>query len=137
MGRAYMTHAHAATTGGSWIVAGIALAMFAAPLVLVLLAVVRASREGGGEGDGPGSEGGGGSEPPRPRGPVDPDDGAAWWPEFERQFAAWVELSRCAEPVGRGRGAGAGDRMSLERDSTPDHRRRVSELRRTPLRHRR
>ena len=37
------------------------------------------------------SQGGGGRGGPGPDGPSGPDGDPAWWPEFERQFAAHVE----------------------------------------------
>jgi hypothetical protein len=80
--------------------ASVALALF----VLVVLTRVRAS------GDDPGAEGGqgwgDGGVPTPPRGPTDPDDGAAWWPEFERQFAEWVERTQRAEAGVGTRGSG-------------------------------
>ena len=77
----------------------VALALF----VLVALVRRRASGDdGGAEGD-PGWGGGGGSAPTLPRSPVDPDNSAVSWPEFERQFAAWVERTQGAEAsVGTG-----------------------------------
>jgi hypothetical protein len=63
---------------------------------LLALACRLASGDEGGEGDS-GWGGGGGNIPPPPRGPV--DEGPVWWPDFERQFAAWVERTQRAEPV--------------------------------------
>ena len=79
--------------------ASVVVALF----VLVALVRLRASGDdGGAEGDA-GWGGGGGSAPTLPRGPVDPDNSAVSWPEFERQFAAWVERTRRAEAgVGTG-----------------------------------
>ncbi len=46
-----------------------------------------------GSGGGPGGPRGPGGGPPKPEG------GPAWWPEFERQFAAYVAHDRRVEPV--------------------------------------
>jgi hypothetical protein len=92
------TASHAAP--GSSLIAGVVvLAVFAAAVALLAFACLRAfGDDEGGDGD-PGWGGGGGNVPTRPRGPVDQDDGPAWWPEFERQFAAWVEPTQRGEPV--------------------------------------
>jgi hypothetical protein len=57
--------------------------------------------------DGPddsGGDGGSGGPPPEP--PPPPPDGPTWWPEFEREFAAYVagkdENEKCPFPVGPG-----------------------------------
>jgi hypothetical protein len=71
----------------------VALALF----VLVALVRLRASGDDRGAGEGPDWGDGGGNLPTSPRGPIDPDDSAAWWPEFERQFAEWVERTQRAE----------------------------------------
>jgi hypothetical protein len=47
-------------------------------------------RNDSGEDPGGGSGGGGGGPPRRP----DPRDGPAWWPQFEREFRAYVEQHR-------------------------------------------
>jgi hypothetical protein len=56
---------------------------------LIGLAIVRLSRGNGGEEGGADEDrwwrGGGGPPRPRPRGPE-----PSWWPEFEREFRAYV-----------------------------------------------
>lgn len=70
-------------------------------LVAVAVAITRGSgRSNGGrpsEDDG----GGGGSvrgRPPKPRNPVSPTD-PPWWPQFERDFAAYVTRRGSRLPV--------------------------------------
>lgn len=73
--------------------------VFAIGIGFVALALVRLSRPGGGPDDG----GGGDDGPPRgrrgpqpkPRGPE-----PAWWPEFEREFRAYVRAKGRQTPVG-------------------------------------
>jgi hypothetical protein len=89
--------AHAATASdGSWVVGVVALGLIVVPFaLLVVLACVRgARRRADDEDDDAGWGGGGGSRPTGPDSPPHPDDGLAWWPEFEREFAAWVEHTR-------------------------------------------
>jgi hypothetical protein len=85
----------AAGSGGSGITPTI-VCVVTYLLLLVVFAVVCvrwASRTddedtepgGGGGGPGPGPGGGG------PDGPRHPGGGFEWWPEFERQFAAYIE----------------------------------------------
>jgi hypothetical protein len=73
--------------------------VFAVGVGFIALALVRLSRPGGGESD----EGGGGDDgPPRgwrgpgpkPRGPE-----PAWWPEFEREFRAYVRAQDARTPI--------------------------------------
>lgn len=64
---------------------------------LIVFAAGRGSSDddddGGGGDDRRGDEGGGPPMPPSPRPQCDP----AWWPEFERQFAAHVRAQRVAQ----------------------------------------
>jgi hypothetical protein len=46
--------------------------------------------ERGDDGESPGGGNGGGGPPRRPK----PQDGPAWWPQFEREFRAYVEQER-------------------------------------------
>jgi hypothetical protein len=99
---AYVAPAHGAShtaPGSSWIAGAVVLAVFAAAVALLAYACLRALGDDEGGEDDPGWGGGGGNVPTRPRGPVGQDDGPAWWPEFERQFAAWVERTQRGEPV--------------------------------------
>jgi hypothetical protein len=73
--------------------------VFAIGIGFVALALVKLSRPGGGSDDG----GGGDDGPPRrwrgprpkPRGPE-----PSWWPEFEREFRAYVRAQGARTPVG-------------------------------------
>jgi hypothetical protein len=69
---------------------------YLAPSLLALLGgvwiMVHIARHGGESGDDPGEDDGGGGggrrpKPPDPRPEFDP----SWWPEFERQFAAYAQ----------------------------------------------
>ena len=69
---AYLAPSVAALLGGIWVM------------------VQMARRDGGfGEDPGEGDSGGGGGRGPRPPDPR-PDPDPQWWPEFERQFAAYA-----------------------------------------------
>jgi hypothetical protein len=57
--------------------------------------------EDGPDDSGPDGGGGGGGGPPRDTPP--PPDGPAWWPEFEREFAAYVAAVG-SRPRARARG---------------------------------
>ncbi len=92
----YLTPGH---TGASWIDGAFTLAVCVAMWALVALASRGASGEDE-DGEDQGGGGGGGTVPTPPRGS---DGSPAWWPEFERQFAAWVERSPRHEPVVTGR----------------------------------
>jgi hypothetical protein len=52
---------------------------------------------------GPGDGGAGGPDPPQD--PPDGDPEPPWWPEFERQFAAWAERRAARSPHRRSHGA--------------------------------
>lgn len=76
------------------------LAPSLAALIAGIWIMLRIARQGGESGDDPGEDGGGGGgggrrpKPPDPQ----PDFDPKWWPEFERQFAAYV---RCrSQPTG-------------------------------------
>jgi hypothetical protein len=66
---------------------GVLLVLFA----LVILAWVRTDQGAADDDEGDAGGGGGSSRPSRPDRPRDPDGEPVWWPEFERQFAEWVE----------------------------------------------
>jgi hypothetical protein len=111
MHAAYLAHLHtaaavahaAAGTGGS-VITGIlgSLVVLLVLCAIVLVGVIFPTRpRSGGDEDsdsGWGSGGGGGRPGPSGR-PPQPETGPAWWPEFERQFAAHVERAPCVEPV--------------------------------------
>ena|ERR1700693_1637748 len=90
--RASAWAAHAAPPAPTW-VTFVALAAFVLlVLVVVGLAFVRIRRAGG-RGDDDGhwwGPGGGGPRWPGPEGSDSPSGDLAWWPEFERQFAAYA-----------------------------------------------
>jgi hypothetical protein len=85
---------------GSGVAIGFAVA-YVLMLVLCLFVFLRsnAPRDDHGTDSGEGGWGGppGGGRPPVPS---SPHGGADWWPEFERQFAAYVELSSRRLEVG-------------------------------------
>jgi hypothetical protein len=75
--------------------AAIALVAGLSLLVLLLMAIAILRRPPNGRRDGPDGDSGqdGGGPGPRGRGPDGPRPGGhelEWWPEFERQFAAYV-----------------------------------------------
>lgn len=92
LGRAAAAAGHAPSATPTW-----AAVTGTAGVVLVWLALaiafVRTQRHSG-EDDG-GWPGFGGWSPPRagPDRPDSPRDGADWWPDFEREFAAYVARS--------------------------------------------
>ena len=107
---AYLAHtqgaasvAHSATTTGRLGIAATLLvvgALFVPVAIVLLIARVAPTRPRRDEGDGDSGRGGGPGGPRRPRGdPPEPDSDPAWWPEFERQFAAHVQRHRRIEPV--------------------------------------
>jgi hypothetical protein len=87
-------------SAAAWVPAMVGLAL-AGGLLGILLIWIR-SDPGGPDGDEPDSGSDGGSRRRRPRRP--PPDGPVSWPDFERQFAAYVESTstrsgaRGAEP---------------------------------------
>jgi len=97
---AFVAHGTAAAGPGIAAVLVVA-ASLVVPLAGVLLLALRPPRRGDRD-DGHGDSGGGGGPggPPRPSpGPPRPESGPVWWPEFERQFAAYVEYERRRLPV--------------------------------------
>ena len=60
--------------------------------------------DSGGDGDS-GGNGGSGGPPPDPQPPDPQPDGPSWWPDFEREFAAYVEREKESVRVARGRGS--------------------------------
>ncbi len=80
----------------------VTLAALLVPCAIVLIAAIYTPGPGSGSGDDPDSgwSGGGGGGRPRPSGsPPQPESSPAWWPEFERQFAADVEHAQYVERV--------------------------------------
>ena len=106
----YLAHVHGALSGphGGAVTAGsvitIALAVLATlvvPLAIVLLCTClppRPKREDDDDTDSGWGRGGPGG-PPAPGAPPPPESGPAWWPEFERQLAAYIEHTRRTEPA--------------------------------------
>lgn len=94
----------AAGAGGPGIAAILGtLVVLLVPCGLVLVGAIFPPRPGsrGDEDPDSGWGGGGGGGRPRPGGsPPQPETGPAWWPEFERQFAAYVQRARHVERVG-------------------------------------
>lgn len=93
----FVAHGTAAARGPGLAAVVAAAAAFVVPLAIVLVIAWRWPQPGGrddGRGDS-GSGRGGPGGPPRPcPGPPRPESGPTWWPEFERQFAAYVEKER-------------------------------------------
>jgi hypothetical protein len=83
----------AATDGWPIGLSIVAVCLLAVGVILLLASAGSPDRR---DDDEPGNEprGGRGPNVPRP-----PGDGPAWWPEFERRFAAYAERARGAEPV--------------------------------------
>jgi hypothetical protein len=108
---AYLAHLHTAVaaahgpagTRGSVIDAiMVSLAVLLVPCAIVLIAAIYTPGPGSGGGDDPDSGwggGGGGGRPGPGGGPPQPETGPAWWPEFERQFAAYGEHAQYVERV--------------------------------------
>jgi hypothetical protein len=90
---------HGATSSGSSLLVGlVTTAVVLVPIALVLFVWLRGGH-GGAEGeDGNPGWGGGGSRPSGPDGPRGLGGEPAWWPEFERQFAAWVQETATPRP---------------------------------------
>ena len=61
---------------------------------LVMLAWLRSDHGAADDDDGNAGGGGGGLRPSGPDRPRDPHGDPIWWPEFEQQFADWVERAR-------------------------------------------
>jgi len=102
--------AHRTVSGGGPGIAAlvVVVAAFVGPLAAALLIASRASRPGHrDDGSGDSDWGGGGSggprgpdrPPPPTPDPPRPDSGLTWWPEFERQFAAYVDHERRVRSV--------------------------------------
>jgi hypothetical protein len=85
-------HIHGATAIAGWETAlAIAVLIFLSlgALAIMSFGFVRQPRGRGGE-DADSGPGGGGPGRRGPGGPREPQGDPAWWPEFERQFAAYV-----------------------------------------------
>jgi hypothetical protein len=67
----------------------VVIGIYGFALLAIAIAVFRA---GGGADGGPGNGGGGGGVPRRPQTPPAPPDAGdpPWWPQFEREFAAYL-----------------------------------------------
>jgi hypothetical protein len=98
MNAAYLTHVHdaasshgATSSGGSLLFALTTVGLLLVAFAVVVYVCVRWDHGGSDDEDGGPGWGGGGSRPSGPDGPREPGGEPAWWPEFERQFAAWVE----------------------------------------------
>jgi hypothetical protein len=107
---AYLAHLHTAAvaahgpagTRGSVIDAiMVSLAVLLVPCAIVLIAAFYTPGPGSVGGDDPDSGwgGGGGGGRPRPGGCPPQPGTPAWWPEFERQFAAYVDRAQYVERV--------------------------------------
>ena len=108
---AYVAHIHtavsvthgAAGSGGSVITAVLgSLLVLLVPCGIMLFGTRLPPRPRSRDDEGPDSgwgRGGGGGPPGPGGGPPQPETGPDWWPEFERQFAAYVEHARCLERV--------------------------------------
>src|SRR3954471_13829022 len=93
-------NAHPAASHDTWATVIVIVSLLAMPVLSVWF-LWRRDDEGP---DDPGSDGGPGGPPPDP---PPPPDGPAWWPEFEREFAAHVEM--------RGRSEQASGRLGRRR----------------------
>jgi hypothetical protein len=85
----------------------VVIGIYGFALLAIAIAAIRA---GGGADGGPGNGGGGGGLPRRPQTPPGPPDAGEppWWPQFEREFAAYVAArarrdGRDAVPAAGGR----------------------------------
>ena len=86
---AYYSHAH--QTGGSALWADVVLVGIF--LLWPVLSIWFLRRDDGGRDD---SEGGGGSGRPPPEPPPPAPEEPRWWPDFEREFAAYVRVKQTA-----------------------------------------
>jgi hypothetical protein len=68
----------------------IAIVIGAVLTLAIVLLWLHMGNSGPGPGDSDDDSGGGGRRPPEPPPPADP----GWWPEFERDFAAYVAPTR-------------------------------------------
>jgi hypothetical protein len=107
----YLAHLHTAVAAahgaaGPW-ASGIPAVLGSLAVLLVLCGLVLVGaifpprpESRGDEDPDSGWGGGGGGGRPRPGGgPPQPETGPAWWPEFERQFAVYVEHARYVERI--------------------------------------
>jgi hypothetical protein len=89
-----LTGIHHVNESSSWIgyvAVAVVLVGFACITGWLVASTVRYRRLGGDDpGDGDGRHGGGSDRDPNPP-DRSPDGGPAWWPEFERQFAEYVD----------------------------------------------
>jgi hypothetical protein len=81
-----LAYAHAHQTAGHSVWATVIAIVWL--LAMPVVSVWFLWRSDGGPDD-PGGDGGSGGGPPEPP-PPPPPTGPAWWPEFEREFAAYV-----------------------------------------------
>jgi hypothetical protein len=106
-------HAGADQTASSsvWVMGGMGGCLLAIAALSAWLYKHHDRPDDSGGDDGPrGPDGSGGPPPePPPAGPP-PPDGPAWWPEFEREFAAYV----AGEPEHEERAARVGPRGSAD-----------------------
>jgi hypothetical protein len=97
------THADQAASSDPWIIVAVGGCFLAIVVLGAWLYGHEGSDDSGHEGpDDSGGHGGSGGPPPQPP----PPDGPTWWPEFEREFAAYVagkdENDKRPVPVGPG-----------------------------------
>jgi hypothetical protein len=99
---AFGPHGAAATAGSAIEIALTALVVLVVALGVTLFIIRGTPRTGRSDDDDADSGGGGRGPgvPPGPGGPPpQPERGPTWWPEFEQQFAGYVEHARRAAPV--------------------------------------
>jgi hypothetical protein len=101
LGPAALALAVGQTDHASWLGFVVAAVPVCACLGLGVWLIVATGREdsdedGGDNGDGEGGGGGGGRRGPRhpEPGPSLPDDDPEWWPQFERDFADYLQARR-------------------------------------------
>lgn len=84
----------------------VALLLWLAPCAMALVVVCRRPQtrrrddddiDSGWGGGGPGGRPGPDGRPGPGGGSLEPEGGPVWWPEFERQFAAYVDRARRVE----------------------------------------
>ena len=93
IGRASAWAAHPAASAPTWATILALVAFVVTVVVGIVFALISSWQPPQSGGDNGGWGRGGGPRRPRPSGDQSPGGDPAWWPDFERQFAAYVAKS--------------------------------------------